>query len=118
MAVALIVAAGSGERLGASRPKAFVTLAGKPMVEWSVEALRATPEVGEIVVALPGGAAAPEGTVGVPGGAVRSASVRTPRGPTITSSSTTPPGRSSRPISSSARWPPWEAPTERSRPRR
>ena len=76
MAVALIVAAGSGERLGAPRPKAFVTLAGKPMVEWSVEALRATPEVGEIVVALPGGAAAPEGTVGVPGGAVRSASVR------------------------------------------
>ena len=76
MAVALIVAAGSGERLGASRPKAFVTLAGKPMIQWSVEALRAAPEVGEIVVALPAGEAAPEGTVGVPGGAVRSASVR------------------------------------------
>jgi 2-C-methyl-D-erythritol 4-phosphate cytidylyltransferase len=74
--VALIVAAGSGERLGASRPKAFVTLAGRPMVEWSVEALRATPEVGEIVVALPPGEAPPEGTTGVPGGEVRSASVR------------------------------------------
>jgi len=74
--VALIVAAGSGERLGASRPKAFVTLAGKPMVQWSVEALRAAPSVGEIVVALPQGEAAPEGTVGVPGGSVRSASVR------------------------------------------
>ena len=48
MAVALIVAAGSGERLGASRPKAFVTLAGKPMVQWSVEAMRAAPSVGEI----------------------------------------------------------------------
>src|SRR5436305_2410424 len=76
MAVALIAAAGSGERLGASRPKAFVTLAGKPMVQWSVEALRAAPQVGEILVALPGGEAAPEGTVGAPGGAVRSASVR------------------------------------------
>ena len=76
MAVALIVAAGSGERLGASRPKAFVTLAGKPMVQWSVEAMRAAPSVGEIVVALPQGEAAPEGTVSVPGGSVRSASVR------------------------------------------
>ena len=40
-AVALLVAAGSGERLGASRPKAFVALAGRPMLEWSVDALRA-----------------------------------------------------------------------------
>ena len=76
MAVALIVAAGSGERLGASRPKAFVTLAGRPMVQWSVDALRAVPAVQRIVVALPEGETAPEGTTGVPGGAVRSASVR------------------------------------------
>jgi 2-C-methyl-D-erythritol 4-phosphate cytidylyltransferase len=76
VAVALIVAAGSGERLGAPRPKAFVTLAGKPMVQWSVEALRAVPSVERIVVALPEGETAPEGTIGVPGGAVRSASVR------------------------------------------
>jgi 2-C-methyl-D-erythritol 4-phosphate cytidylyltransferase len=76
MAVALIVAAGSGERLGAPRPKAFVTLAGKPMVQWSIDALRAVPSVERIVVALPEGEAAPEGTIGVPGGAVRSASVR------------------------------------------
>jgi 2-C-methyl-D-erythritol 4-phosphate cytidylyltransferase len=76
VAVALIVAAGSGERLGAPRPKAFVTLAGKPMVQWSVEALRAVASVERIVVALPEGEAAPEGTIGVPGGAVRSASVR------------------------------------------
>jgi len=76
VAVALIVAAGSGERLGAPRPKAFVTLAGKPMVQWSIEALRAVPSVDRIVVALPEGQAAPEGTIGVPGGAVRSASVR------------------------------------------
>ena len=36
MAVALLVAAGSGERLGADRPKAFVVLAGRPMLEWSL----------------------------------------------------------------------------------
>ena len=41
MAVALLVAAGSGERLGAGRPKAFVELAGRPMLEWSLDALRA-----------------------------------------------------------------------------
>jgi 2-C-methyl-D-erythritol 4-phosphate cytidylyltransferase len=76
VAVALIVAAGSGERLGASRPKAFVTLAGRPMVQWSVDALRAVPSVERIVVALPEGETAPEGTTGVPGGSVRSASVR------------------------------------------
>ena len=76
MAVALIVAAGSGERLGASRPKAFVTLAGRPMVQWSVDALRAVASVDRIVVALPEGEGAPEGTTGVPGGSVRSASVR------------------------------------------
>jgi len=74
-AVALLVAAGSGERLGASRPKAFVTLADRPMLEWSVAALRAA-GLSEIVVALPEGEAAPDGCVGVPGGATRSASVR------------------------------------------
>lgn len=76
MAVALLVAAGSGERLGLQRAKAFVVLAGRPMVEWSVEALQAVPHVERIVVALPPGALAPEGTVGVRGGASRSGSVR------------------------------------------
>lgn len=46
------------------------------MLEWSVEALRAVPEIEQIVVALPEGAAAPEGTIGVVGGAQRSHSVR------------------------------------------
>ncbi|MBV9804354.1 MAG: 2-C-methyl-D-erythritol 4-phosphate cytidylyltransferase [Solirubrobacterales bacterium] len=78
MAVALIVAAGRGERLGSDRPKALVTLGGRPMLEWSVEALRSVPAIERIVVALPAGALgdAPEGTVAVAGGAVRSASVR------------------------------------------
>ena len=74
-AVALLVAAGSGERLGASRPKAFVTLAGRPMVEWSVLALRAA-GLSQVVVALPPGESAPAGCVGVPGGRTRSESVR------------------------------------------
>ena len=78
MAVALIVAAGRGERLGSEEPKALVALAGKPMLQWSVDALRAVPAVERIVVALPAEAvsSAPDGTIGVPGGAVRSASVR------------------------------------------
>ena len=75
MAVALLVAAGSGERLGADRPKAFVVLAGRPMLEWSVVALRAA-GIEEIVVALPPGGGAPAGCVGVAGGATRSESVR------------------------------------------
>jgi 2-C-methyl-D-erythritol 4-phosphate cytidylyltransferase len=75
-AVALIVAAGSGVRLGAGAPKAFVELAGKPMLHWSVEALQAAPSVAEIVVALPEGWSAPEGATGVRGGRVRSESVR------------------------------------------
>ncbi len=78
MAVALLVAAGRGERLGLDRPKALVTLAGRPMLEWSVAALRAVPAVEPIVVALPALEldAAPGGTVAVVGGTVRSESVR------------------------------------------
>jgi 2-C-methyl-D-erythritol 4-phosphate cytidylyltransferase len=74
-AVAILAAAGGGERLGASRPKAFVVLAGRPMLEWSVAAIRAA-GIDEVVVALPGGEEAPSGCTGVPGGATRSESVR------------------------------------------
>jgi 2-C-methyl-D-erythritol 4-phosphate cytidylyltransferase len=78
MAVALIVAAGRGERLGMDRPKALVTLCGRPMLEWSVSALQAVPAVESVIVALPGDvlAAAPPGTVAVAGGSERSHSVR------------------------------------------
>lgn len=76
MAVALLVAAGRGERLGADGPKAFVVLAGRPMLEWSLDALRAVEAVSRIVVALPPGVPAPDGVVGVAGGAERSHSVR------------------------------------------
>jgi 2-C-methyl-D-erythritol 4-phosphate cytidylyltransferase len=75
MAVALIVAAGSGERLGADVPKALVRVAGRTLLEWSIDALAAVPELEQIVVALPPGIAAPAGVKGVEGGAVRSQSV-------------------------------------------
>ena len=78
---AVIAAAGSGERLGAGGPKAFVPLAGRPMVEWSIAAF-AEAGVAAIVVACPPGhayepevgASLPETRV-VEGGATRSASV-------------------------------------------
>ena len=76
MTVALIVAAGSGERLGASRPKALVELGGRALMQWSVDALRELADIEEIALALPPGVAAPAGVIGVEGGAVRSESVR------------------------------------------
>lgn len=75
-AVALVVAAGRGERLGTGGPKAFVMCGGRPMLEWSIDALKAVPEIGHIVVATPPGIEAPAGTSGVFGGDERSHSVR------------------------------------------
>ncbi len=59
MAVALLVAAGRGERLGTGGPKAFVMLGGRPMLHWSIDALSAVDEVERIVVALPPGVHGP-----------------------------------------------------------
>jgi 2-C-methyl-D-erythritol 4-phosphate cytidylyltransferase len=76
MTVALIVAAGRGERLGGTHPKAFVELAGQPLVQWSIDVLRSVAGIETIVLALPAGAPAPAGVTAVEGGAVRSESVR------------------------------------------
>jgi 2-C-methyl-D-erythritol 4-phosphate cytidylyltransferase len=70
--VGIIPAGGSGERLGADRPKAFVVCAGRPMVEWSLDALSAS--CGRVVVAVPPGHEQPPDRV--TGGASRSESVR------------------------------------------
>ncbi len=76
---AVIAAAGSGQRLGAGGPKAFVPVAGRPLVEWSIAAFRSAPSVGTIVIACPPGHAhdLDDGEVVVlDGGATRAESVR------------------------------------------
>jgi 2-C-methyl-D-erythritol 4-phosphate cytidylyltransferase len=69
--VGIVPAGGSGERLGAERPKAFVVCAGRPLLEWSVEVLSAVCD--RVIVAVPAGCERPGS---VEGGASRSASVR------------------------------------------
>ena len=76
MTIALILAAGSGERLGAGRPKALVQLAGRPLVRWSIDVLSQVAEIEQIVLALPPGTPPPAGVITVEGGPVRSDSVR------------------------------------------
>ena len=74
----MIAAAGTGERLGAGGPKAFVELAGRPMLEWSLDAFRGASSIDEIVIAAPPDdqeRAAEQGVVAVAGGAHRSESV-------------------------------------------
>ncbi len=51
-------------------------LAGKPLLQWSIDVLAAVDDIQQIVVALPQGVASPAGTIGVAGGKVRSESVR------------------------------------------
>jgi 2-C-methyl-D-erythritol 4-phosphate cytidylyltransferase len=50
---AVVVAAGAGERLGGETPKAFVDLAGRPMLEWSQAALDTSSTVSGIVLVVP-----------------------------------------------------------------
>src|SRR5262245_49643214 len=52
---AIVVAGGSGTRMGAGMPKAFMPLAGRPMLAWSLAALDGAPEVDGIVLAVPPG---------------------------------------------------------------
>ena len=51
--VAVVPAAGSGQRLAAGAPKAFVNLAGRPMLERAIAGLRDSGVVDGIVVAVP-----------------------------------------------------------------
>uniref|UniRef100_A0A5Q5BQR8 2-C-methyl-D-erythritol 4-phosphate cytidylyltransferase n=2 Tax=unclassified Mycobacterium TaxID=2642494 RepID=A0A5Q5BQR8_MYCSS len=51
--VAVVPAAGSGQRLAAGAPKAFVNLAGRPMLERAIAGLRNSGVVDSIVVAVP-----------------------------------------------------------------
>lgn len=76
---AIIAAAGSGERFGASIPKALIQLGNRTLIEHAVAAL--APVVNQIIVTAPAGYEATlrallgEGIVVVRGGATRTASV-------------------------------------------
>ena len=48
--IAIVAAAGQGHRLGAEKPKAFVELAGKTLLERTINSLQATGLVDEIIV--------------------------------------------------------------------
>lgn len=54
-ASAIIVAAGSGIRLGMDVPKAFVPLDGRALLHYSLRVLRAVDEIAEAVVTVPAG---------------------------------------------------------------
>src|SRR5690348_6167182 len=77
---AIVVAAGSGTRLGAGVPKAFVPIGGRTLLEHAVERIAAHPRVAVVVVAVPADQVAPatelvgSATV-VAGGATRQQSV-------------------------------------------
>jgi 2-C-methyl-D-erythritol 4-phosphate cytidylyltransferase len=89
MAVGVVlVAAGSGERLGLAEPKAFVPICGRALLVHALESVGAVPSVDAVVVVVPPGeedrarALAAASRVGapvsavVPGGTTRQASVR------------------------------------------
>ncbi len=50
--IALIVAAGSGQRFGAERPKQYLDLAGKPVLRRTVEAFLSHPKVSAVRVVI------------------------------------------------------------------
>jgi 2-C-methyl-D-erythritol 4-phosphate cytidylyltransferase len=50
-----VVAAGSGERLGAPVPKAFVPLRGRPLLAWCLDALAGARVVEHLVLVAPAG---------------------------------------------------------------
>jgi 2-C-methyl-D-erythritol 4-phosphate cytidylyltransferase len=84
---AVLAAAGSGERLGADRPKAFVRLGDRPLLAESLERLDASEWIDAIVLAAPAGWEEPaillaeelgcsKVSACLPGGATRADSVR------------------------------------------
>src|SRR5215469_12650909 len=60
--VAVVLAGGSGLRLGGTRPKQLQLLAGRTLLEHCVAAFDQAPGVDEIVVVIPGGADRPGST--------------------------------------------------------
>lgn len=82
----VVVAAGSGSRLGAAVPKAFVALAGRPLLGWALDTVARVPGLRSVAVVVPaafadpatpawGGVHLPDGARVVAGGSERTDSV-------------------------------------------
>lgn len=69
----IVPAAGSGRRLGADIPKQYLPLAGKPMIECTLDRLAACPEVAGLMVVLADGDAYWHGLASMRGKPVRTA---------------------------------------------
>lgn len=54
-AVAIVLAAGAGRRLGIGEPKAFLSLGDAPILVWAARSALACPQVGALVVTAPVG---------------------------------------------------------------
>jgi len=52
-AAAIIVAAGSGSRLGGKVPKQFLPLGGKPVLRWSVEVMLRCNNIADVIIIAP-----------------------------------------------------------------
>ncbi len=53
MNIAIIVAAGSGTRFGAEKPKQFLEILGKPLIIYTLERFESCPAIDEILLVLP-----------------------------------------------------------------
>lgn len=79
--VLIVPAAGTGRRLGRSEPKALAPLAGRPMIGWTLDALRGIPFARAVVAVPPGRESEFEAVVDgrasvIAGGETRASSVR------------------------------------------
>lgn len=77
----IVAAAGMGSRLGREEPKALVPLAGRPLISWTLDALRSVPFARTRVAVPPGRENRFEAAIGgragiVAGGETRAESVR------------------------------------------
>ena len=75
---AIVLAAGSGSRSRGAVPKQYRTLAGRPLLAHSIEAMQAYGRIGAVVLVVPVGGAdeAMDGVIVLEGGATRRLSVR------------------------------------------
>ena len=48
--IAVILASGTGSRFGSKVPKQFVKLAGKPVIQYTIEVFQSAPDIDEIII--------------------------------------------------------------------